>query len=263
MGKCVKEKTPEEIDYQKSFGNQLKELLKTIGVTQLEFSQTLKIHKNTVCQWVTGKSFPEPLLFKKIITFFLENPKSNDFDIYNLLMIKNSQTQHSEFESIIKTLKKNCENSLIENERESSSIKKLEKENTQLKQKIRELKIDLQSQTQLINKYERSIASKVDYERLKKELEQEKTTYKEKVWENELYNLYIKLLEKVSWYPKNLITNILNKKEFSDLMNKYSTTQNEYYNDIVDDIKKYLMKHIPYEMYLYLKELSQEIKQNV
>ncbi len=178
-------------------------------------------------------------------------------------MIKNSQTQHSEFESIIKTLKKNCENSLIENERESSSIKKLEKENTQLKQKIRELKIDLQSQTQLINKYERSIASKVDYERLKKELEQEKTTYKEKVWENELYNLYIKLLEKVSWYPKNLITNILNKKEFSDLMNKYSTTQNEYYNDIVDDIKKYLMKHIPYEMYLYLKELSQEIKQNV
>lgn len=263
MGKNKKEKTPEEIDYQKSFGNQLKELLKTAGITQLEFSQTLKIHKNTVCQWVAGKSFPEPLLFKKIITFFLENPKSKDFDIYNLLMIKNSQTQHLEFESIIETLKRNCENRIIENERESSSIKRLKNENTQLKQKIKELKKDLQSQSQLIDKYERSSTYKIDYEKLKKELEQEKITYKEKVWESELFYLYDKLLSKVSWYPKNLITNILNKKEFSDLINKYSINKCEIYEGIVDDIKQYLTKHIPYEMYQYLKELSQEIKSNV
>ncbi len=263
MGKCVKEKTPEEIDYQKSFGVQLKELLKTVGVTQLEFSQTLKIHKNTISQWVTGKTFPEPLLFKKIITFFLENPKSKDFDIYNLLMIKNSQTQQSEFENIIKTLKKNCENRIVENERESSSIKKLENENTQLKQKIKELKIDLQSQIQLIDKYERSATYKIDYEKLKNELEQEKITYKEKVWESELFNLYDKLLSKVSWYPKNLIANILNKQELSNLINKYSVTQYEIYEDIVDDIKKYLTKYIPIEMYQYLKKLSQEIKPKV
>ena len=35
-------------------------------------------------------------------------------------------------------------------------------------------------------------------------MEQEKITYKEKVWESELFYLYDKLLSKVSWYPKNL-----------------------------------------------------------
>ncbi len=36
MGKNKKEKTPEEIDYQKSFGNQLKELLKTAAIIQMK-----------------------------------------------------------------------------------------------------------------------------------------------------------------------------------------------------------------------------------
>lgn len=71
------------------------------------------------------------------------------------------------------------------------------------------------------------------------------------------------LLSKVSWYPKNLIANILNKQELSNLINKYSVTQYEIYEDIVDDIKKYLTKYIPIEMYQYLKKLSQEIKPKV
>lgn len=86
MGKTKKIKSPEELNYQLYFGEQLKRLLKKVGVTQLEFAQELNISKNTVCQWIHGLAAPEPLLFRKVVQFFL-NCQIPDFNIYDLFMI--------------------------------------------------------------------------------------------------------------------------------------------------------------------------------
>ena len=86
MGKTKKIKSPEELNYQLYFGEQLKRLLKKVGVTQLEFAQELNISKNTVCQWIHGLAAPEPLLFRKVVQFFLSH-QIPDFNIYDLFMI--------------------------------------------------------------------------------------------------------------------------------------------------------------------------------
>ena len=110
MAKIKHIKTPEEISYLAAFGKELNNLLKQVKLSQIEFGRILNVHKNSVNKWVKGINYPQPLLLKKIIEFFLTNPKIKNFNPHTLLLAGSyNKYKSSKYDLLINELKINFE----------------------------------------------------------------------------------------------------------------------------------------------------------
>ena len=228
MGKTKKIKSPEELNYQLYFGEQLKRLLKKVGVTQLEFAHELDISKNTIWQWIHGLAAPEPLLFRKVVQFFLGH-QIPDFNIYDLFMIDEPnitpQTLTQKIDESYKTIE------AIKRERQE-----IDRYWDRVTNECNKRKNDLDKRQD-------------DLDEKEEELERESKTYKETIYVQLSKTLFIRRINDAEY--KSVVYNILNNEEIQKLLghmesqvDKQLGDSNRIYNRIVEEVGKYVKNHI-------------------
>lgn len=249
MAKIKHIKTPEEIAYLATFGKELSNLLKRLKLSQIEFGIILNVHKNSVNKWVKGINYPQPLILKKIIEYFLTNPKIKDFNPYTLLLAGSyNKYKSSKYDFIINELKNNFENEKLElkNQLETkynSKIDKMKATNKKLSNenwRIREV-LDL----------EQKYYTKLDKLNIEKENYKQQIQVEVKAQEIEKINKEI--LNKLKWFPDRLVNKILDNRDISNFLNNISVKERIIYQDVRDRFANLLSEKICYEMYYILK----------
>ena len=57
-------------DFRKKFGDRLKSLRKSKGVTTSQVAEALEISRPTYTSWEVGTKFPRALMFKKLVEYY-------------------------------------------------------------------------------------------------------------------------------------------------------------------------------------------------
>lgn len=214
MAKIKHIKTPEEIAYLAAFGKELNNLLKRLKLSQIEFGRILNVHKNSVNKWVKGINYPQPLLLKKIIEFFLTNPKIKDFNPYTLLLAGSyNKYKSSKYDLLINELKINFEKEIEIKLSKNDEI--WNKKYTILENRHKNTVENNISLSKANDEYNNRYDAKKDYLKLKKELENERLNFLNQ--EREKYAL--RLVKKLGMVPSETAKQILKETELKNFIN--------------------------------------------
>ena len=248
MAKTEHIKAPEEIAYLTAFGKELNNLLKRVGLSQVEFGRILGVHKNSVNKWVKGANYPQPLLLKKIIEYFLTNPKIKDFNPYTLLLAGSyNKYKSSKYDSIINELKTNFEQELKTKLQENDEI--WNKKYTILEAR-HNITVDNNEKLSKKNyEFEQRKNERKDYFKLKSELETERINFLNQ--KREKYALH--LVKRLGMVPESTAKQILREPELNTFIKKLkfanddgsiNQSYQEFYDDLIEVISNEVSKKI-------------------